>query len=393
MRYHALALALAVGSPAAANAQSAREIQQRIRESQQTLQEIREERRGLQDQLERMQARAYSLSEELQNLERQRQTTGRLVNELDRQLSGLGAQVDQVTQDLVLAENALAEKEAVSRRRLVDIYKRGPLHSVQVLLAAESFGDLLSRYKYLFLISRQDRQLAHQLQDLRNRVAASRSDIVQIQRQIGRRRDERTDELRRYLTLQQQRQRSLSQARRQVQSTQTQLASLSDEERRIANLLASLEAERAAAEARAGGARAGSISDADLGRLDWPVTGSLAYRFGPTAASGGGRIRWDGIGIRATPGTEVVAVRGGRVVSAEPLGTYRTTVILDHGGGYYTLYAFLRDAAVVKGQEVTTGQAIGRVGEAADDQGARLHFEIRGPGSLPLDPLTWLRRR
>jgi len=64
-----------------------------------------------------------------------------------------------VTTDLVVAEDALAEKRAILHHRLAEIHKRGPLFAVQVLLAAESFGDLISRYKYLYLISRQDRQL------------------------------------------------------------------------------------------------------------------------------------------------------------------------------------------------------------------------------------------
>lgn len=381
-----LALVTAPAAP-----QSAAEVQRRLRESQRELDAIRQERDRLESDLERIRARAYTINEELSNLEQQRQATGRLVNELDRQLVGLNQQVMQQTRDLVLAENALAEKQAVSRRRLVEIYKRGPLRTVQVLLTAESFGDLLSRYKYLFLVSRQDGQLTRQMRDLRHQIASSREEIVSGQRRIGARRDERSTELTRYVDLQRQRARSLRETQRAERSTETQLASLSEEEGRIANLITTLEAERRNAEARTG-SRLGSITDADLGRLDWPVSGPVIYRFGPTQAAGGGRIRWDGIGIRAPVGAEVHAVRSGRVVSAEPLGTYRTTVIVDHGGGYYTLYAWLEDAAVVRGQEVTAGQVIGHVGDSVD-HGSRLHFEIRGPGSLPLDPLTWLRKR
>ena len=59
-------------------------------------------------------------------------------------------------------------------RRLVDIYKRGALYTFQALLAAESFGDLLSRYKYLYLTSRQDRALVADVEKLRNRVVEQR---------------------------------------------------------------------------------------------------------------------------------------------------------------------------------------------------------------------------
>src|SRR5205814_3610156 len=83
-------------------------------------------------------------------------------------INGLSDQIDRTTVDLLLAQDALEEKRAVLERRLVDIYKRGPLYASQVLLAAETFGDLLSRYKYLFLVSQQDRLLKNDMSKLRN---------------------------------------------------------------------------------------------------------------------------------------------------------------------------------------------------------------------------------
>ena len=94
-----------------------------------------------------MRTQVHSLSDELANIERQKETTNRIVNELDRQIYALSDQIDRTTVDLLLAQNALAEKRAVLERRLVDISRRGALYGYQVLLAAESFGDLLSRYK------------------------------------------------------------------------------------------------------------------------------------------------------------------------------------------------------------------------------------------------------
>ena len=109
--------------------------------------------------MERLRGRVHSLSSELTNIERQVETTGRIVSELDLQINALGSQIERITADLIVAEDALAEKRAILDHRLAEIAKRGPLFAAQVLLAAESFGDLLSRYKYLYLVSRQDRQL------------------------------------------------------------------------------------------------------------------------------------------------------------------------------------------------------------------------------------------
>ena len=96
------------------------------------------------------------------------------MNEIERQIGGLASQLDRSSAELILAEDNLAERRAVLERRLVDIYKRGPLYTFQALFAAESFGDLLSRYKYLYLTSRQDRALVTDVEKLRNRVVTER---------------------------------------------------------------------------------------------------------------------------------------------------------------------------------------------------------------------------
>src|SRR3989441_7153829 len=128
---------------------------QQLRDNQRRLEDIRRERSEVEQELERLRTQAHSLTDELSNIERQKETTNRIVNELDRQINGLTSQIDRITLDLLLAEDALVEKQAVLERRLVDIYKRGPLYVYQVLFAAESFGDLLSRYKYLYLRSEE----------------------------------------------------------------------------------------------------------------------------------------------------------------------------------------------------------------------------------------------
>ena len=123
----------------------------------------------------------------------------------------------------------------------------------------------------------------------------------------------------------------------------------------------------------------------------WPVDGKILYQFGTAAGPNNTRIPWHGIGIAAPTGTAVRAVAAGSVSLAGPLGTYLTSVLLNHGGGYYTFYGYLGDAVVTKGERVARGQVIGHVGGAASDQGPHLHFEIRGQGGIALDPVNWLR--
>jgi septal ring factor EnvC (AmiA/AmiB activator) len=368
-------------------------IEQQMRDNQQRLENIRRERNETQADLERLRAQVHSLADELANLEHQRETTNRIVNELDRQILQLSGGIDNITVDLVLAQDALDEKRAVLERRLVDIYKRGPLYSYQVLFAAESFGDLLSRYKYLYLVSRQDRQITNDMNRLRDRIASERRGLVEARDALERRRSERSDELSHYVDLARTREGTLRETRRSVERAQQKLTAADAEERRVSTAIAALEAARRAAEARGAVPLTGAITSGSLGSLDWPVDGRVLYQFGPAAGPDNTRITWHGIGIAAPQGTAVKAVAQGTVALVGPLGTYLTTVILDHGGGFYTVYATLDDATVTKGQRVARGEVIGHVGGESLDQGSHLHFEIRGPGQIALDPLNWLRSK
>src|SRR3954468_17096568 len=368
-----------------------------LEESRRRLEEIRGERDRLQRQRERLQGQVHDVNDELSNLERQRESTQRIVNEIERQIGGLASQLDRSSAELILAQDNLAERRAVLERRLVDIYKRGALHTFQVLLAAESFGDLLSRYKYLYLTSEQDRALADDVEKLRNRVVQQRNNILDVRGELDRRREEREAEASKYSELASERARKLQTLQRSARSTERRLSALQKDESRLNGLLASLERSRrdeaARGALRGGVSAAGSITTADLGKLDWPVEGAIVYRFGRDTLPSGGIIRWNGVGIAAPVGTPVKAVESGTVRLVGQFGTYGLTIVLEHGNGYYSVYSHLETAEVKLGASVDKGRVIGTVGGQNSDYGPHLHFEIRGENQIALDPTTWLRRR
>ncbi|HXI21366.1 MAG TPA: hypothetical protein VNH46_09785, partial [Gemmatimonadales bacterium] len=186
--------------------------QQDLNESRRRLEEVRKERERLEDERQRIQGQVHDLNQELDNLEQQRQTTNKIVNELENQIGTLNGHVDQASADLGLAQDNLADKRAVLARRLAEIYKRGPLYTFQVLVAAQSFGDLLSRYKYLYLQSRQDRALVADVEKLTAQVDRRRREILQVRSELDRRREEREAELQRYGDLVEERGRRLREA-------------------------------------------------------------------------------------------------------------------------------------------------------------------------------------
>lgn len=364
-----------------------------LERSRRRLDSIRVERQRLEAQQERLQGQVRDVNADLRNIERQRETTNRIVNEIESQLAGLNNELGRVSGELALAEDNLDEKRAVLERRLIEIYKRGRMYTFQALLAAESFGDLLARYKYLYLTSRQDRALVHDVEALSARVRRQRNDLLGIRTTLGSTREDRERELKRYADLATARARRLAQLQRSGQATGERLSELERDEARLNDLLAALERARRNAATTGTTPVPGGMTTEDIGKLDWPVNGRVVYNFGRTTLPSGGVVRWNGIGIGAAEGTPVKAVEAGRVELVQRLGTYGLTVVVQHGNGYRSLYMQLQNASVAVGQDVIRGQEIGTVGGANSEQGPHLHFEIRGENSIALDPADWLRRR
>lgn len=382
-----VAVALAAFPPARLPAQ------QDLDESRRRLEEVRRERARLESERNRLQGQVHDLGAEVENIERQRQTTNRIVNELDAQIGGLNGHVDQSSTDLVLTQDNLAEKKAVLTRRLAEIYKRGTLYTFEVLVAAQSFGDLLSRYKYLYLQSNQDKALVDDVEKLARQVERRRREIIQVRSQLDRSKEEREAELKRYGRLMEERAGRLQEARRSARTTEQQLSAVQRDETRLNDLLATLEARAKKTPGRSAANAPGTITTADIGKLDWPVEGSIIYGFGPERLASGATVRHNGIAIGAEVGSPVKAVEAGSVELVQNLGTYGLTVILAHGNGYRSIYTNLNEAKVALNAQITKGQLIGTVGGANTDEGAHLYFEIRGERGIALDPTDWLKRR
>ena len=369
--------------------------EQKLRAQRDTLEQIRRERAQLEQRMLQLQSSAHDLGEEVANLDSRADATSRLVSTLDRQLVTINADVSDATGSLVRTEDDLTSQRAILQHRLVDIYKRGPLFTFEVLLSAQSFGDLVARYKYLHLLTLRDRALVAHVEELRNQVSQDRDRLVTLQNAVAQNRSDKQQEEDNLRTLERERQRNLAAVNRQVQQTQARLAAVTRTESQLASAITALEAARRKAESSGAGAVASrsTISTKDYGTLDWPVEGNILYPFGRQVQANNTTIRWNGIGIAAPEGTNVHVVAAGDVVSVRQLGLYGLTVIVDHGGGDYSIYGSLKSTRVKVGDHVTRDEVIGTVGISDPDFPPHLHFEVRQHGGPAVDPTTWLRHK
>jgi len=330
-----------------------------------------------------------------------RKTRGsiRALNVREKRLNG---QLVVVRNDLDRSTRALESRRDVLAARLRGLYKLGSLHELGFLLSSESFAQLFIRSDYLVRIARQDRLLLLGIRHDKERITANQVRLDRTLTDVEKNAKQKKAESQELDRLRVRKQVVVSSIQSQRKDYEAAAAELEQTARRIQSLLAELERRRQEEEeARRKGLPAGKQAPLEpyagnfsgsQGSLPWPVRGDVVGRFGNETNPKFGTVTFNsGIDISAPMGTDVHAVAKGRVdVVNEDFGSYGEMIILNHGDGYYSLYAHLSAATVAKGQEVASGQVIGRVGDTGSLKGSILHFEIR-KGRTALNPTTWLR--
>ncbi|WP_446808868.1 murein hydrolase activator EnvC family protein [Methylomonas sp. 2BW1-5-20] len=123
------------------------------------------------------------------------------------------------------------------------------------------------------------------------------------------------------------------------------------------------------------------------GQLPWPVQGAISDRFGSRRYE----TTWDGVVISAHEGADIHAITAGTVVYADWLRGYGLMIIVDHGKGYMSLYAFNQSLHKSVGEHVRAGETLASVGRSGGRADAALYFGIRKKGR-PVDPEQWCRK-
>ena len=128
------------------------------------------------------------------------------------------------------------------------------------------------------------------------------------------------------------------------------------------------------------------------GQLPWPINGKVVTKFGrqynPKLKT---TTEYPGVDIQGKADMPVKTILNGIVVTITYLRGYGTTIIIDHGGGFYTVYSQLKSLKTHVNSEVRSGDVIAYIAESNSENGAVLHFEIWGDGQK-LDPEKWLAK-
>jgi murein DD-endopeptidase MepM/ murein hydrolase activator NlpD len=361
---------------------------------------------GLQSKLAQAHEREASLTAEIASVSQRIRSLEADVGDVSSRLAVLEddlalhqRKLDALTELYELQSDRLAflrsqYQLAVARlsARMVAIYEGDDPSTLDVLVEAKNFRDILEQLEFLDSIADQDRTIVKHvagardhMRELRARTGKTKARVAAVTRVI-KIRTEQARALRTQLIAQQQ---GLALARK---SRRASLADVRENASHYASEAAALQAESANLAAQIRSAQAATVTYSSSGSSDatpsasgliWPVSGPVVSPFG---------MRWgrmhEGIDIAAGYGTPIAAAASGTVIFAGWMGGYGNLIIIDHGGGIATAYGH-QSSFAVGGGPVSQGQTIGYVGCTGHCFGPHLHFEVRVNGS-PVDPLGYL---
>jgi septal ring factor EnvC (AmiA/AmiB activator) len=361
--------------------------------STQQIQDYRRESKDLKRKIEETEARFKAFTEReatvlgsLDELDYAIDRARRRVKANRDELAGLEDQIQasrELYQQLV---DSVDVNEAYAAKRLAALYKLNRNGTIPVLASSGSIYEMIKRKKYLERILANDEQVRQNLleEKLRLKEILDQLDAQQAQKKrlkadidaqiekLSRNRTDRSQVLARIRS-----EKSL-----QLAAIESMKAAAKTLDQTVEKLVAQPEPQNAAGQLD-------SFSNFK-GLLKMPISGKIICFFGPQKDTKFNvSVFRSGIDIQAQKGAVIRAVFAGRVLFADWFKGYGNMVIIDHGDGYYTVYAHLEELFKQKGYYVNTGEDIATVGDTASMDGPILHFEVRHHGK-PLDPMEWI---
>jgi septal ring factor EnvC (AmiA/AmiB activator) len=354
-----------------------------------TIDETKEQLEGIQKRMGKAQKRITSSEK------RERSVLGDL-EAFDREITRVGIRVRKLNSQerdlkgkILASESKLKEIRRQREKaagwlsmRSAALYKAGHLSYLKTILNSSGIEDLQRRSYYLKILAERDSELFNLSTELyrseQKQVEALRSAKAQL---VSTRRDQEES-----LTILARKKRDkdliLAAARDTKEKNASLLKELESSASHLKNMLDALQLQ----------VKTGESSFPTLkGSLKRPVSGKVVKSFGRNRT---GRfntyILSNGVTIQSAEGTPIRSVYGGKVIFADWFSGYGRIIIVDHGGGYYTLYGHLLELMVAVGDEVEADNIIGLVGDSGSLEGAALYFEIRYHGK-PVNPSPWFK--
>jgi murein DD-endopeptidase MepM/ murein hydrolase activator NlpD len=283
---------------------------------------------------------------------------------------------------LAATEAKMAELRSKAAEAAIRAYVHPGGDTLLEIVRSKDLGEASRRQALLSHVVSSDRDIVDQMRATRQDEQFERENLSKARDVAVDRRKAAAEKLSQLEKARNDQVRLKDALEARIAQVTSEVAALSREEATLSALIRArqLPAEASDTPAR-GGSGAAKVSGSGVA---WPTTGSLTSGFG---------YRWGalhaGVDIANGVGTPIRAAKAGTIILAGWNGGYGNCIVIDHGGGFTTLYGHMTRLRASEGQRVSQGDVIGDMGSTGNSTGSHLHFETRVNGS-PQDPQRYL---
>lgn len=377
---------------------SQRDYNEELRYQNDAINKMKKEIEELSSKLRKANIRETTASKRITNLDEEIALINKLIQSLKKEENAAKNKINILKKDIKKKEDELNTMRDRYKQRVVNTYLKGRVSDLEKVLSSTSWRQAIYRTQYLKIISAIEQKMTNEIEDLLLMINKDRLKLESLLRQsISLKRDKKK-QMSSLRKMRIKREKELTRIRQDKSALanymQEKAAGVKQLETIIKKVLedkARFEREERIRQQQ----EALKTKEFNLlkGQLPWPTEGRVISKFGK---------QWNaqlktttdnpGIDIKGQPGSPIRSTISGIVTTITYIRGYGTTIIIDHGGGFYTVYSHVTNIQTHVDSEVRSGDVIAYMGDSGSINGSKLHFEVWGKGQK-LDPEKWLVKK
>ena len=343
-------------------------------------------------------SRERSASTRISSLDEEISLTAKLIRSLKSEEEKTRKRILQLKSDILKNENELESLRARYKKRVVNSYRKGRLTDLEKVFSSTTWRQAIYRTQYLKIISDIEKKLTNQIERILIQISQQKLELEAVLRNNLKLVRDKKQQISSYRDMRIDREKELNRIRNDkkalsnyIEEKEAGIIQLESIIKKVLEDKARFERELRIRKQQE--ALKTKSFKALKGQLPWPAEGRIIAKFGRQWNS---KLKTTtenpGIDIKGQPGSPIRTVLGGVVTTITYIRGYGTTIIVDHGGGFYTVYSHVTNIQTVVDGQVRNGDIIAYMGDSGSINGSKLHFEIWGKGQK-LDPEKWLIKK
>ena len=375
-----------------------RDYSEELRYQNDAINKMKKEIEELSSKLRKASINEKSTSKRITNLDEELALINKLIQTLKKEEDLNRNKINILKKDINSKENELNILRERYEQRIINTYLKGRVSDLEKVLSSTSWRQAVYRTQYLKIISSIEQKMTKEIETLLITINKNKLKLESLLRQS--------------ILLKRDKQKQMSSLRKMRIKREKELTRIRQDKSALANYMQ----EKAAGvkqlesiikkvlEDKARSEREERIRQQQealktkefnllRGQLPWPTEGRVISKFGKQWNS---RLKTTtdnpGIDIKGQPGSPIRSTMSGIITTITYIRGYGTTIIVDHGGGFYTVYSHVTNIQTNVDSEVRSGDVIAYMGDSGSVIGSKLHFEVWGKGQK-LDPEKWLIKK